>query len=377
MFKSWFQHTPFWSLAVLCYVITILIGWSYGNSFLVYVTVTIMLALWVYYRFFTRFIAINQNIILIIKTILCVTFLMSLINGDIQSFVMVNISLILPLSLCTLNIDYSKFERQLIIASIINILLINILIRNFQVWNPNTLAFMIFCGISPGMLWFKISSKIISKLFSVLYLGVATSFLLLTGCRNAGMVIVACFILLILPSSIYKRGLIFRGLYITAMFLTIIAGEFMKLILSDAQLMNEVLTFTTSFSEKAWGMDTHYVLLEVITDKFQGFDIITQLFGKGIKTYHTHNLYYQCLFFYGYIGTFLIYIFYAYIFERAYKLIVENNDIISLSCFIILVGHFLLQIGEVYMLGAETANPMALLPVGVILQRWIKYRNIN
>lgn len=234
---------------------------------------------------------------------------------------------------------------------------------------------MIFSGISVAMLWFKFSTRIYSKIASVTYLGYATTLLLLTGCRNAGMVIIACFALLLLPNTFYKNRLIFRSLYIIPMLLTIVAAEFMKYVLTDAQLMNDVLSFTTSFSQKAWGMDTHYILLEKVAQRFQSFDLITQLFGKGIKTYHTHNLFYQCLLFYGYIGTCLIYIIYIYIFEVAFKLIRQFNDTIALSCFIILVGHFLLQVGEVYMLGAETANLMALLPAGVILQRWTKLKH--
>lgn len=377
MFKNWLHNIPFGLFAIICYVCTVIIGWSYGNNFPAYVAVTVVLAIFAYYRFFFVATPINQNIRIIIWLILFVSFLMSLSNGDIQSFVMVNVSLILPFSFCSLKINYSRFQKQLIIASVVNLLIIQLLLSNFQIWNSNSLAFMIFSGISVAMLWFKFSTKAYSKIASITYLGYATTLLLMTGCRNAGMVIIACFALLLLPNGFYKNRLVYRSLYLAPMLLTIVAAEFMKYVLSDAQLMDGVLSFTTSFSEKAWGMDTHYILLEKVAQRFQSFDFITQLFGMGIKTYHTHNLFYQCLLFYGYIGTFLVYIIYIYIFEVAYKLIRRLNDTITLSCFIILVGHFLLQIGEVYMLGAETANLMALLPAGVILQRWSQYKYNN
>ncbi|MCM1066926.1 MAG: hypothetical protein NC418_05040 [Muribaculaceae bacterium] len=273
-----------------------------------------------------------------------------------------------------MNINYQSFERQLIIASLINLAIIQLLFTNIYLWNSNSLAFMIFSGISVGMIWFKFSTGFLSKICSISYLAYATTFLLLTGCRNAGIVIMACFVLLLLPGGFYKNGLIFRTLYIAPMIMTIVAGEFMQQVLSDPKLTEELLAFTSSFSEKAWGMDTHYLLLEKVTQRFHNFDIITQLFGMGIKTYHTHNLFYQCLFFYGYVGTFLCYTFYVYVFEIAYKLIKLYNDTIVLCCFIALIGHFLLQIGEVYLLGSESVNLMALLPSGIILQRFV-FRN--
>lgn len=378
MFKGWIRHTPFGVIAVICYIFTVLIGWSYGNSFPLYVSVTILLAIWVYYRFFVkRSIPFNPNIILIIKAILCVTLLTSIINGDMQSCVMVNVSLVFPLAFCTFDIDYRHFERQLIVVSLINLVIVNFLLATPEIWNPNSLAFMIFSGISVGMLWFKYTVKTVSKIGCIIYLGYATSMLLHTGCRNAGIVIIICFVLLLLPVRLYKSALIFRMLYISSMLLTVIAADFMELVLTDDQLMDELLSYTDSFSQKAWSMDTHYLLLESVTKIFHSYDILTQLFGMGVKTYHTHNLFYQSLFFYGYVGTLLIYIFYVYVFERAYRLIKDNDDIIALGCAIVLLGHFLLQIGEVYMLGAETCNLMALLPIVVILQRQIKNKNAN
>jgi hypothetical protein len=226
-----------------------------------------------------------------------------------------------------------------------------------------------------GMIWFKSAATKKSTICSVGYLALGTSLLLTTGCRNAGMVIVACFVLLLLPKKLYENALFFRLLYLTILLTTVFASEFMLSVLNDEQLMVQIQDFTTSFSQKDWGMGTHYEVLQFVSHKFANRDLFSQLFGTGVKTYHCHNLYYQCLLFYGYVGTFIIYVFYMYVFEKAYILIKYHNDIIVLSCFIVLIGHFLLQIGEVYMLGAETTNLMALLPTGIILQRLQRYKN--
>lgn len=375
MLKERLENIKFGQLAILCYIFTVVTAWSYGNSYVAYVVVSVLMAIFAYSRFFSKGRTKGDNIQKIITLILFTTIILSVLNGDLKSSIMVNISLLMPLSLATLNIQYENFNRQVVIASLVNLVIIYILISGFGVWNSNVLAFMVFSGISVGMLWFKTAENFKSRVFSIFYLFLATSLLLLTGCRNAGMVIIACFILLLIPNRVYNNGGIFRGLYIGVLFMTIIAADFMLYVLSDANAMETIQSFTSSFSHKAWGMDTHYILLESVKRRFANMDILTQLFGSGIKTIHTHNLFYQCLYFYGYIGTLLIYLFYIYVFERAYKMIRQNEDVISLGCYIILIGHFMLQIGEVYMLGAETVNLMSLLPSGVILQRWYTYKN--
>lgn len=64
-----------------------------------------------------------------------------------------------------------------------------------------------------------------------------------------------------------------------------------------------------------------------------------------------------------------MYISYIIIFEIGHKLIVEYNDTVIIGCCIILIGHFLMQIGEVYMWGSESAMVISLLPAGLILQQ--------
>lgn len=364
------HNISFGNLAVLCYLCTIITGWSYGNSFPLYIAISIVTALFAYGLYFSNKNKININLKLIISSILVVTLVLGLINGDLESSIMVNISLLIPISLSALNINYDNIKKQVVIASIVNLGLIILIDSAFEDWNSNSLAFMIFCGITIGMVWVKISRKFISLLCSTIYLVFSLKLLLATGSRNAGIVILICFVMLLIPTKFYKNRALYRVIYLSALLLTVFSVGFQVFILNDSQIMEYLLPYTTSFSDKEWGMDTHYLLLQEVIIRFDNLSIFSQLFGNGVKVYHCHNLFYQCLFFYGYVGTTLIYIFYVCVFEWAYKLIEKNNDILSLSCFIILIGHFLLQISEVYMLGAETSNVMSLLPVAVILQRW-------
>lgn len=364
---------PFGALAIICYLCTVITAWSYGNSYPVYVVVSVFMAIFSYFTFFSKRNKSNKTIKYIIGTILFASLFVGFINGDLKSSIMVNISLLMPFSLSTLNISYRNIQKQVVTASLVNLAIIFLISRNPDIWNSNSLAFTIFCGITIGMIWFKVSHSFRSTIFSSAYLLIAMALLLAAGSRNAGIVILICYAMLLAPKRIYQKGIIYRTIYITILLLTVFSVDFQMFILDDDQLMEYLLTYTTSFSNKEWGMDTHYLLLQVVTSKFANLDLFSQLFGRGIKVGHCHNLYYQCLFFYGYIGTFFIYIFYVYIFEKAYQLIKRERDILAMSCFIILIGHFMLQISEVYMLGTESANIMSLLPAAIILQRCYKF----
>jgi len=331
------------------------------------------MAIFAYLSFFSKKNKINKTIKLLISVILFSTLFLGLMNGDLKSSILVNISLLMPIALSTLNISYDKLHKQIVLASVVILGIIILIGSNFSDWNSNSLAFTIFCGITVGMIWFKSSRGIKSLLCSTAYLLFALSLLLAAGSRNAGIIILICYIMLIIPSRVYKSAILYRAIYLTAILLTIFSVDFQIHILQDEQIMDYLLSYTTSFSEKAWGMDTHYLLLQVVSSKFANLDIFIQLFGTGVKAGHCHNIFYQCLFFYGYVGAILIYIFYIYVFERAYRLMVQCGDTLALCCFIILIGHFLLQISEVYMLGAESVNMMSALPSAIILHRWYKY----
>lgn len=340
-----------------------------------YVAFSIGMALFAYSVFFSKRNQLNPLMKNMLTSVLILSIILGFINGDLKSAVMVNISLLMPVSLSTLNIRYDRLHRQVIIASLVNLAIIFVIGSNFDEWNSNSLAFMIFCGISVGMIWFKVATGKLSKISSCVYLVIGTSLLLVSESRNAGICIMICFAMLLLPQKYYRQLVLYRFIYLSVLVATVFAADFMMYVLSDQNIMEYLLSFTNSFSQKGWGMDTHYLLLQEVSYKFENRDLFTKIFGLGVKGGHSHNLFYQCLLFYGYVGTIVIYLFYMYVFERAYKLIKYNGDLMTLSCYIILIGHFLLHIGEVYMQGSETANVMSMFPVAVILQRWNKYKN--
>ncbi|MDE6100124.1 MAG: hypothetical protein K2G01_03700, partial [Paramuribaculum sp.] len=339
-------NLPFGIFVILCYICTVFVGWSYGNSYAVYVAFSVGMALFAYPVFFSKRNQLNPTVKGLLTCIAVLSIFLGFVNGDLKSPILVNISLLMPVSLSTLNITYDRLHRQVIMASLVNLLIIFVIGSNFDVWNSNSLAFMIFGGISVGMVWFKIANSTFSRVCSCGYLMLGTSLLLVSESRNAGICIVICFAMLLISQKFYRKLIVYRFIYVSVLLATVFATDVMISVLSDQEISEYLLSFTNSFSQKSWGMDTHYLLLQEVAYRFENRDLFAKIFGLGIKSGHTHNLFYQCLMFYGYVGTIIIYLFYVYVFERAYKLIKYKGDIMTLSCFIILIGHFLLHIGE-------------------------------
>ncbi len=366
---------PIQRLLVGSYAFTIAITWSYGNSFIAYILLTVVLAGYTYFSFLKKGMrALPRGKVAIVFVVLISIFacIISFARGrtrTLQSMLMVNVSLLIPLVIAELGIDYYSIEDQLKKATIVVTIALVVLFRIKTVFNSNSLGFIVFSGISVGAIWFKLEKRIIYKMISVIFLIVDYSYILSAGSRNAAIVTVIFFIFVLIPNEIWKRKWFSRGVYLTAMAFTIFAADFMDFVLKNDDIMRYLLEYTTSFSQKAWGLDTHLTVLSEAKFIFNNLDLLSKLFGQGIKIYHTHNLFYQCLFFYGYVGTAVIYWIYARVFEIGFRLYREYDNKLALVCCIILIGHFLIQISEVYMLGAETVFLIALLPAGIILQQ--------
>ena len=360
------------TLNLFSYIVTVIYAWSYGNSYIVYATGSILLMLFVYYKLFQYRSCSFRIIRLWLIFILVLSTLIGTIKGNLQSPLMVNCSLLLPVVLSSIDINYKNLSKQVMICSICCLPVMMIISRQAESWNSNSLAFMMYCGISIGFLWFEFSKSKISRIGSLLYLLYGTTYLFATGSRNASMVIVLCAFILMLPVYYWKNKFFYRLSYLIPVFATIFAIPIMQFVFSSNQVLGVLTDFTSQYSSKAWGMDTHLDILLHARDVFYDNDLITQLFGEGMKTRHRHNIFYQCLFFYGIFGVFVVYTFYIWIFEKAYYMIKTYNDTLVIGCVVILIGHFLMQVGEVYMLGSESANIISLIPASIILQRYNK-----
>lgn len=357
------------NLIIVSYILSILCCWAYGNSYILYATLSIGFIIFTYGKFTLKVIDKCSKMEFLVIVIIYITFMTSLLNNGIKSMLLVNVSLIMPFAISYLNINYKNVQRQIIFASLVNIIFVILILINSSEWNSNSLAFMIFNGVSIGFIWFKVARNITSKIWASIYLFTASVFLLSAESRNAGIVMAICIMLLMIPKRILKKKWLYRTIYLSAVLATVFASDVMTYIFENETLMQQLVKYTSAFSDKVWGMDTHLTLLLRVKNNFSESGILAQLLGEGIKKDHTHNLFYQSLYFYGYLGTIIIYGIYIIFFEIAYKLIKKYNNNMIAGCYIILIGHFLMQIGEVYMLGSESAIIISLLPAGLILNQ--------
>lgn len=356
------------NLLVVGMLYSCLITWSYGNSYVIYVGLSVLAMIIAYNNLGGLLFYHPTKIVYLCALLLLVSVIMGILSKNLMSCLQVNTSMVIPFAISCFNIDCDNIKKQMA-KSAASLLAISVIMTSNVRLNSNSMAFLMYISGSFGFLWFLLEKNLGRKCYVVGYLLLITSLLLGTGSRNAGIVMMLCFVLLIIPKSIYKKPLFYRLLYIAAMLATVFAPSVMRFVFGNAKLMDILLQFTSSFSAKAWGMDTHLDVLLFVQNRANELNFVSKIFGEGIKRYHCHNLFYQCVFFYGYIGTIVLYGICGYIFESGFRLYRTEENKLTLGCCIIMIGHFLMQTGEVYMFGGETMLLGALIPMGIILQQ--------
>ena len=66
------------------------------------------------------------------------------------------------------------------------------------------------------------------------------------------------------------------------MLATVFASDVMTYVFDNDELMKQLVEYTSSYSEKAWGMDTHLDLLIEVRGNFAELGFFTRLLGEGI-----------------------------------------------------------------------------------------------
>ncbi len=363
-----YREIPLSSLMVFSMIYTCLVSWSYGKSYLLYSGLSILGILIAFGVFSTHVFPKCSKPEFICILIIFFTTIMGFLNSGVVSSFQVNASVLMPFVIAYFNIQYKNLKKQIIIVAILN-LLISLFLTTGLILNSNSMAFLVYSGCSAGFIWFVLENKLRGKILAGVYLLISAGVLLEVGSRNAGIVLMICFVLLLVPKYFYQAPVFYRTVYILAILSTVFASNVMEYIFNNMNIMDVLLEFTTSFSDKAWKMEGHLDILLYAQMKFSQSGIFEKIFGEGVRLHHCHNLFYQCLFFYGYVGTIMLYGLFGYIFEQGFKLYRIHGNKLTLACCIVLLGHFLMQIGEVYMFGSETMCLIALVPMGIILQQ--------
>lgn len=360
------------NLLILGFILSILTTYFYTYSYFGYAAISFLLMAIIYFLYIKKFIYIDKYLRSITLYLLLVSSICSIANWDIKSMLMVNMSLLCPVILSVIKIDMTNIKKACVATTIISLLFAFSQV-NFQILgkiNSNTLSFLIYMGVSISFIWFKIGKN---KIFSSLMMVSGFMLCLQAGSRNVAIVLPICVALLLLPKQFFLNKIFYRVIYITVLVYIIFAPEIMEWGFANESIAENLNSYTTEFSEKSWSLDNRLVFYPYIQNKIASMSFLGKIFGTGIQYFHGHNLFYQSIGTYGYVGTILIWLIYIRAFEMARTLIVEENDMLSLGCVVVLIGHFLIQGADVYMIGCEGISVMPHIITGLIFNQYRVY----
>ena len=372
MIKEKAQNYRF--LIPLAAVLSILITYTYARSItLLYGGIELLLAAVSYYAIFKNIRKTEKLVLEIFAVLTVVSLLNGILREDVKSVLLLSLSLILPIAISVLDIDFSKDGREFCIGFLVGlgIIVLQSTTGFLGEMNSNTLGFYCYMAVSIGFIWYRQSRKKGLPLLLVIF----GSFLAAgAGSRNVAIIIVLMLIFLFLPDRFFASATAYRIIYVLVLSYTVFAADILTWIFSQDTLAEALTDFTSNFSDKAWEMEQRIWFLDGIKTKISRLGILTQLFGEGILDHHGHNMFYQSVYVYGYVGTVLIYALYVRIFEMARVLIKEDGDKAAIGSFIALIGMFLLNGADLFIIGVEACAIVPQLLMGVIMLRYRKFK---
>ena len=355
---------------VIASLLSILITFTYARSItLLYGGIEILLALICYFFIFKDLNSPDYWNTIIIASVMVVSLINGIIYGDLKSILLLSISLVLPLAISVMPIRINGVEQfKWGFLAGLAVLLLNSVTQFLGEINSNTLGFYSYMAVSVGFAWFKDSKNRIIPLLLI----IGGAFLsAMTGSRNVAIVILVMLLVLLVPDRFWENKVLFRAVYIAALVYTVFALDVMEWVFEQDRLAAFLDKYTSSVSDKQWDMQTRLYFLREIEFKISQLNWYNKLFGQGILRYHGHNMFYQSVFIYGYLGTVLVYSMYVRIFEMAYKLIKKTGDKTVIGIFIALIGVFLLNGADLFLVGTETCAVIPQVLMGIIM---LKYR---
>lgn len=361
------------SLTSIGIVYALLASFSYGYSFSSFMFASIIVSVYTYGILIVNSKRIPGIYLIALLGIVGISVINGLVRGNILDPISVSTSLILPLTIATLDFIDADNYRMYIPCCVITFILVYVQLKTsfLENYNVNTLGFILYMGSSFGIIWLKLSSK---KLYPTIYLFLAFLLMLKTDCRNAIIVMILMSILIFLPDKLYKIRWFFRTIYIVVLSYTILAFTILEFAFSNS-FISKVLTYISlNFSTKTYGMFLRIQYFISIKDHLNRLSLVSKLIGRGVNDGSGHNMFYQGMFVYGILGTFIIYTFYIKIFEMSYTLFKRNNDYVALGCFIGLMGNLLLQGADEYLICNPTCVVMPFIMVGLVMSRYRVYK---
>ena len=359
-------------LALVGFLLSAAITYLYANSVTVlYGALELIIAAVCYVGCIRRHKQIDAKIFLLTFIPVMLAWCAGLFGGNLKSTLLISVPLIMPLYISTWNItykDWKDFVPVTIVAVAVAYLTIEQMI--FGAVNSNTLGFLGFMGVSLGILWIKCTKK---KLFPTAIVLIGFLLAANSGSRNVVIVGVVCMVFIFLPKGLLRKPSLYFAACLIVIGYSVFAEDIMAWAFSKPKLYEILTELTNRYSEKAWEMAGRVDFLRRVQDMIARRNFLQKLFGTGTLTTHGHNMFYQCVLNFGYVGTTLIYAMFCRLFKLAFVLIKKRQDDVALSCTIILWGTFLLQGADVFVIGPETYAVVPQVLMGVILHRYGVY----
>lgn len=358
------------NLIVLAVLLSVTITATYGYSMtLLYGGIELLLAGFCYLLVLLRWRKTDPYLLLIFVILTGFSFINGLVNQDLKSVVLMSISLILPLAVSVIlqneGTDVKSYKFALLAT--VTILIIQETTLFLGHLNSNTYGFMSYYCVAAGLAWYLDSKR---RLFPAIALFIGFAFAVWSGSRNVAIVSGITVLLILIPSKWYRNIIFYRTLYILILLYTLMAAAIIEWGFSQERIAQFLIEYTEKYSDKAWSMLGRVSFSRMITETIAKLAPFEKLFGLGIFRYHSHNLFYQSVLVYGYVGAVLIYAFLVRILEMAYALISNYNDKIALGCVIAILGCLLLNGADMFLFGTETCAVMPQVFMGVIVYRY-------
>lgn len=361
------------ALVLISFLLSVAITYSYANSMTaVYGGLELAIAAVCYVGVLLRYRCVDSRICLLSFTVVILAWLVGSYGGDLKSTLLITVPLLMPLYIGSLTITY-KGWKDFVPVTLVAVAIAFLTIEGelFEGINPNTIGFLGFMGVSLGFLWVKGTKRKLIPIALVLF-GLLCA--MNSGSRNVAIVGLICAVLLFLPKGVFRNRVVYFVVCLVVLAYVILAEDIMAWAFSKPKLYDFLVEYTNKSSGKAWELAGRVTFLRNVQGVIAQRDILTKLFGTGTLTGHGHNLFYQCVLNFGYIGTFLIYAVFCRTFKLAYVLITKKQDDVALGCVVILWGTFLLQGADVFMLGSEAYVVVPQVLMGIILNRYATYR---
>ena len=361
-------------LMLVGFLLSFVICYLYARSItLVYGAVELAIAAVCYLGSLKRHRMMDKNLLIYAVATVGFAWCAGVFSGDFKSTLLVTVPLLMPLYISTMKITYkgwTDFVPATIVAVVIVYLAVQVGV--FGYINSNTVGFLGFMGVSLGVLWIKNAKKKLLPTAIVLF---GFYYAIQSGSRNVAIVGLICAVLLFMPKTTVKKRTYYFAVCLIVIAYSVFAMDIMEWMFSKPKLYQFLVDYTEQYSEKAWEMADRIAFLRRVQNMIAQRNILLQLFGTGALTTHGHNMFYQCILNFGYVGAALIYAGFCRVFKMAYVLICNKHDDVALGCVIILWGMFLLQGADVFMVGPETYAVVPQVIMGIILNRYGAYRN--